>query len=228
MQNKNHLSFYQFVIFLCLVFASQAFAAEIQNDVGLITEISGKAFFSAPDQNASGKASMSEASVFMKIRKNDLINVEAKSSMTILYQSNGRREVWNGPVEIRIGDEEGTVKAGEASKGPNKTENMAVAVSDKVFMASELGESGKLGKAGIRVVRSGSETPESRLADGLEKYKKMKSEYGEKDVIPEMYLLSLYSELGKQAEMEAQLKSMRNKWPGNVELEKWAAKLKAK
>lgn len=210
-------------IFVFFVSAYSLFAEE-KEDVGLITEISGKVSYSSGD----AKADMSEAMVFMKVRKNDRLKVAGNSSLTLLFQTNGLREVWKGPLEIRVGEESSTVTEGQASASATKTENLPVMVSDKVFMASELDKSGRMGKSGIRVVRSGTDTPESRLKDGLERYQKMKAVYGEKDIIPDLYLLTLYNELGKPDEMERHLSEMKRKWPGNPELKRLAESVRKK
>ncbi|WP_027360888.1 hypothetical protein [Desulforegula conservatrix] len=212
------------LVFFVFGLTSITYSAEEQKDVGLITEITGSVSYSSADS----KSGFSDAVVFMKVRSNDCLKIGEKSSLTLLYQGNGRREVWNGPLSIKIKEEESVVIEGTALGNSNKADNISVVVSDKVFMASELGESGKLGKSGIRVVRSMSETSETKLREGLEKYKKMKSDFGEKDAVPDLYLLSLYSELGKHSEMENQLKLMKQKWPGNPELKKWADQIKAK
>lgn len=197
------------IIFFVLIFSPFRLFAQDQQDVGLITEISGKVFYSSGD----AKSSVSEAMVFMKLRNNDRLKISEKSSLAVLYQANGLREVWTGPIEIKIGEEGSTVTEGQARS--SKSETLPVTVSDKVFMASELDRAGAISKSGIRVVRSASETPESRLKQGLERYGKMKADYGEKDITPDLYLISLYLELGKKQDMERQISEMKKKWPGN-------------
>lgn len=210
------------IIFFVLIFYPFRLFAQDQQDVGLITEISGKVLYSSGDT----KSSVSEAIVFMKLRNNDRLKISDKSSLAVLFQANGLREVWTGPLEIRIGEEGCAVTEGQANS--QKSESLPVAVSDKVFMASELDRAGAISKSGIRVVRSATETSESRLKQGLERYGKMRAEYGEKDITPDLYMISLYNELGRRQDMERQIFEMKKKFPGNPLVDRLVMSLKKK
>ncbi|MBF0226955.1 MAG: hypothetical protein HQK76_16030 [Desulfobacterales bacterium] len=204
------------LIFMTLIYfhVSLLYAQDLMFDT-MITKIIGKVEYKKGEQ-------FLEALVFMKIRNNDYLKIHENSEVSILFQSNGHQEIWKGPVSIQIGEYGSTVENGTNNKILPKIKKLPINTSDKVFSGSNFTAKAINSRAGVTIVRNAStqQKVEEKIKEGLKTYGNLKKELGEKDIIPELYLLELYSENGEYEKTKEQLKNIYAKFPDNNEFHK--------
>ena len=72
-------------------------------DVGLVLQVQGDVTYADIEEGKPGKVQ-----AFMKIRRGDRIKVPAGATIKLVYfASQGRQELWRGPVEVTVEDYQG-------------------------------------------------------------------------------------------------------------------------
>lgn len=196
-------------IFSLFFVTGSSFAEITPGDAGIITFSKGKAFYS----NINERNSFSEISVLMKVRIGDTLKIDKDSELAILYQSNGRREVWKGPVLLKITDLKAIPEDAENKTLEPSVSSIPIEINDSIAMASLPQSQTSKKRAGIRVVRGENETATNASNNqGLQTYEKLKKDFGTNDATPDLYLYSYYKSMGLEKETKSQIDAIIKKW----------------
>lgn len=205
----NHKKNRIFIALFFLFFVTGSSFAEITTvDAGIITSTKGRAFYS----NINEKNGFSEISVLMKVRSGDTLKIDKDSELAILYQANGRREVWKGPVMLKITELRAIPEDGENKSTEPAVSSIPIEISDSIAMVSLPQSQTSKKRAGIRVVRGSEPQVIDSNTSGEQVYESLKKDLGSSDATPDLYLYSYYKSMGLEKETKSQADAIIKKW----------------
>ncbi len=203
-------------------------------DVGLITQLSGPVTY----WNQEEQKEPVPAKAFMKIRQGDNFKLGEAGSLTLLYFSSGRQEIWKGPATVVAGAT-GSAAGDQKSAAPEvkliSTKATKQLAGTPLFLPrSSTGVSGGiqtmtpegLAPAGTPVLLSAEAQRQIKEAEGI--YQGLSKTAAANDVTPELYLLSVLGKYGQYAEMDKLADIMLRKKPGDQDLKDLKAWVQSK
>lgn len=178
-------------------------------EVGLVTAVSGNV------RLQEEKAAASELKSFVKLRAGDRLSMEGASRLQMVYFEGGRQETWQGAGQLEVGSGQSKVVTG--SLQPEVKTLPAILVKQLSKTPSPDGNV----KAGMVRMRS---MPSGGTLESVEKnYADLRKQAEAGDRNPELYLLAGYFELREFDKVDALLKQMGEKSPGDQEVRALAA-----
>lgn len=188
--------------------AGTASAAE---DAGLVNQLAGSVPFQTPGSAAAA------VEPFMKIRVGDAVTVAAASRIRVVYFSNGRQELWEGPASFKVGTAQSEAVAGTA-----QVSSLPVIVSQRLEQSARLLSIAREGRAGSVQVRGIN----ANLDEARKMYLSMAGSSDAGDITPEIYFFTVLEGARQYDEMAALLDRMKAKQPDNprvADLGRWLA-----
>lgn len=199
--------------------AHPTIAEDLPLDAGLILSLSGNVEYA----DAKKPELYKEAQALMKIREKDRLKIPEGGQALLLFQANGRKETWKGPVDLEIALTGGRPSGACKDHPEPRVEEVAVQVSDSVFSAPKLIMEAVKNRSGVSVVRGRNkgETLAAEYQEKLDQYAALKQQAGKEDPMPDLFLLATYAEFGKQAEMKTLINTLAQQYPNNAEIKTW-------
>ena len=171
-------------------------------EVGLVTAVSGSIKWQ------DEKAVVSELKPFVKVREGDKLMLEGVSRLQVVYFEGGRQETWLGAGAIEVGP--GSSKMVKGSIEPEIKTLPAILVKQLSKTPSPDGNV----KTGM--IRLRSLTPPYDKLETVEKdYAEMRKQADVNDLNPELFLMASYFEQRQFEKLEAVLKQLNEKAPGD-------------
>ena len=170
---------------------------------------------------------------FMKVRKDDKVELSDGAEIQVIYFSNGRKEAWKGPVVFMADVSGSKVKKGTTEP---KVASLPQAVSGEMKrLSKDLTSFHRTGSTQVRgrLIKEGGKFPESeelfpedkpKVEAAKKTYEALKKASEPDDITPELYFYSVLAEFGQYQEMGELVEIMRKKQPENKEidtLEEW-------
>jgi hypothetical protein len=158
---------------LCLVLCLFVQAAAAQEDVGLVSALSGEVVL----QKGIAK-------VFMKVREGDRFDVPPGAQLRLVYFSGSRQERWLGPASLRAGKRES-----EPLSGKPDVSVLPASAPQRLARIPELSQSALFGGVRVRGIKAPPATEtEDSLREARATYAKMRRELPPDDLTPELFL----------------------------------------
>jgi hypothetical protein len=154
---------------LLIVFAT---AAHAQQDVGLVSLVSGEVGF----QNGAAKP-------FMKVREGDRFQLGAGGELRLVYFASARQESWRGPAALRAGKGESAVERG----APPVVSALPASVPQRLARIPELAQTGLFGGVRVRGLKPPLEDDAS-LREARATYERLRRELAPDDPTPDLFL----------------------------------------
>jgi len=177
-------------------------------EVALVTSLAGRVLLQ--EEKAA-----SELKPFVKLRAGDRLTLEGAARLQVVYFDGGRQETWQGAGQLEIG-----ARAGNALKGGLQPEAKVLpAILVRQLSKTPSADSGV--KAGMVRMRS---MPTGGTLESLERnYAELRKQADAADHNPELYLSAGYFELREYDKLDALLRDMGEKSPGNPEIKALAS-----
>lgn len=173
-------------------------------EVGLVTALSGRVLLQ------QDRAVATELKPFARLRTGDRLMLEGASQFHLVYFGSGREEVWKGVGQLEVGSGASRVVKGSLQPEarvlpPLVVRQIAKTPSEHVSAGADQGRMRSMPAAGT--------------LESIEKhYAELRRQAGTDDRNPELYLLAGYFELREFDRVEALLKRMDEKAPGDMEV----------
>jgi hypothetical protein len=149
------------------------------------------------------------AVAFVKLKRGDRLTLSG-ARLQIVYFDNGRQELWQGNGKLEIGD--------AASRAAGLPEPAVKTLPE--IMVKQIARTPALdsqGRAGVVRLRS---ITTSAAVDKLDaNYRRLREDAAPEDLNPDLYLLSGLFELREFERIERVLADLRQKRPGNAEVD---------
>jgi len=227
-----HLKIRHLVIIFFLVLGTSSHAFSSQTSLGMAIQVSGSVSYHNKLTGSGGALGP-----FMKLYTGDTLSLEADSLVQIVLFANGRRETWQGPMEIVIDKEK--VYAVNKNGTAAAVHSLPQSVTREVRRLTQIADASRMQTAGAKVVRG--ITIDDQVKQPLkpvilntgekdeidiyrETYRSLLKEAARDDITPELYLFSVLADYDQYDEMGGLIKTMKTKQPGNSSiklLEKW-------
>ncbi|MCB9677708.1 MAG: hypothetical protein H6737_21560 [Alphaproteobacteria bacterium] len=179
---------------------SAALAADApMPDIALATAVSGPVVL-AGDTRA-------ELAPFSKVREGDVLQLPADARLELVYFSDGHSETFAGPLDLVVG---------KPAEPVSRTEGDAL-VGEALRGLPALARRAELDKGGHTLVRgTAKEVPlddddRATLDAARKHYEALRAEAAEADVLPELYLATVYLEYSRSDDALGVLKSARER-----------------
>lgn len=172
-------------------------------EVGLITVLTGKV------KLLEDKATAIELKPFVKIRDGDRLTLEGASRLQLVFFDGGRQETWQGAGALDVGIRESKVVKGNLQPEVKTLPPILVKQLSKTPAAE-----GNV-KAGMVRMRS-IPPPVPTLETAEKNYAELRQQADAADSSPELFLLASYFELREFDRINALLKQMSEKKPGDA------------
>ncbi len=202
-------------------------------DVGMVTMLKGNVKY-----HNKNKDKKHAAQNFMKVRTNDTMILGKNSEIQIIYFVNGKKETWQGPAHIKIGEKGASIIGDSAKNQKPVITKLPSLVAKELKKISPLVDPSKLHRSGSSLVRGKAlekkkaaplpppldDEEKEAVKAAKETYNALLKSSGEDDITPELFLFSFLAEYDRFDDMRSLLKTMRKKQPENKEidrLEKW-------
>ena len=220
--------------FATLILLASAFAGP-PLDAGIATSITGQANITP------NEGSPSAVVPFQKVRVGDAIVLSEGANLQLVYFSNGRRETWTGPVTLSVGPEAAVDAKGKGAKNIAHTPiGVGKALTDLpvLIKRAELDRPGQLsmrrggggGGSGKKQTRTESydreemavpehdevtldEADSTEVAAAQAHYQKMRASSGDTDILPEIYLATVYLTYGMDEQAKEMLQEAQKRCP---------------
>ena len=202
------------------------YSKELPPDVGLVTKLSGDVSYS----NEFEKGPTEKALAFMKIRESDILTLSQGASITLIYFSNGRQEIWRGPVTLSVGQEKSQPTSGDVGARIPQVKMVPTGVAGKIASVDIPFPRGRVSHSGHMQIRGDSsedtnlpqftnEIPDDiakeEINDAREEYLRLKKDLGSESVTPEIFLLSVLAKHRQYDEMQRMVNEMLKKQPNS-------------
>lgn len=197
---------------LAAVAAGGVGAQEAAGDVGLVNALQG-------DVNYQGKEGQArKAQPYMRLRHGDKVVLGPGASIRISYTTVSRQESWLGPATFVA-----TSTGGELLKGalPDVVK-MPAAVPQKLARISELMNTSRVGGLVVRSVKPQTSATQEQVAEAMAAYEAMRAKAVPSDVTPELYLYSVFEELGMTEDLKIVARDMLSRQPDNPDIQQLA------
>lgn len=173
-------------------------------EVGLVTAVSGSV------RLQEEKAAESALKSFVKLRAGDWLTLEGGARLQMVYFDGGRQETWQGAGQLEVG----TV-ASTSIKGGLQPEVKTLPAILVRQLPKTPSPDGNI-KAGMIRMRS---MPSGGTLESIEKnYADLRKQAEAADRNPELYLLAGYFELREYGKVDALLRQLGEKSPGDHEV----------
>lgn len=173
-------------------------------DAGLVTSLSGRVLLQEE------RAATTELKPFARLHAGDRLTLEGASHLHLVYFDSGREEVWQGAGQLEIGS--GASKVVKGGLQP-AARNLPPIVVRQIARTPPADGGASPDKGRMRSM------PAAGTLESLEKhYAELRRQAEAEDRNPELYLLAGYFELREFERVEALLKRMSEKAPGDMEL----------
>lgn len=179
--------------FLFLALAGGAFGAE----VGLVTSVSGEVRLSA-----------ARLAPFVRLHAGERIALADGARLQLVYFDGGRQESWHGEAAVQIGE-----RASIAAAPPAQ-----VRVLPPVLARQLAATPAADGRSAAGAVRLRALPVAGTLASLEKSYAELRAQSEPQDRNPELYLLAGYFELREFDKLDALLRQLGEKSPGDREL----------
>ena len=173
-------------------------------EVGLVTAVSGNV------KLQEEKTSASELKPFVKVREGDRLMMVGTSRLQVVYFEGGRQETWLGAGALEVGN-----GSSKKLKGHLQTE---VKTLPSILVKQLSKTPSPDGNVKTGMIRMRSIPPQDKLDKVEKEYAEMRKQADSGDRNPELYLLASYFELREFDKLEAILKQLAEKTPGDPEL----------
>lgn len=178
-------------------------------EVGLVTALSGSVSLQ------EDKAAASALKSFVKLRAGDRLTLEGGARLQMVYFDGGRQETWQGAGQLEVG-----AVASTAVKGGLQPEVKTLPAILVKQLSKTPSPDGNV-KAGMIRMRS---IPSGGTLESIEKnYADLRRQADAADRNPELYLLAGYFELHEYDKVDALLKQLADKSPGDREIKALAS-----
>lgn len=207
------------MVFLMSVVMSVAPSAQAQQDVGLVSAVSGDVTY----QSSTGIAAKVQA--FMRVREGDRIRLPAGAQIRVVFLNSSRQERWLGGAEFQAGRDAGVPIAGK----PAEVTQLPAGAGQHMTRIPALVHNAKLGGIQLRggiPHRPTAEQQDAAVREARRNYEQLRQAMPADDITPEWYLCSILSEYSLFADMKDVVADMLRRQPGNedaVALERWVA-----
>jgi hypothetical protein len=172
-------------------------------DAGLITSLSGRVLLQ--EERAA-----TELKPFVRVQTGDRLTLEGASHLHVVYLDSGREEVWQGAGQLEIGS--GASRVIKGSLRPD-ARMLPPPVVRQIAKTPSADGSTRSEKGRMRSM------PTVGTLESLERhYAELRRQAEADDRNPELYLLAGYFELREFERVEALLKRMSEKAPGDMEV----------
>lgn len=197
---------------LAAVAAGGVGAQEAAGDVGLVNALQGDVSY----QGKEGQAR--KAQPYMRLRHGDKVTLASGASMRISYTTVSRQESWLGPASFVA-----TSTGGEMLKGtlPDVVK-MPSAVPQKLARISELMNTSRVGGLVVRAAKIQTSATQEQVAEAMAAYESMRAKAVPSDVTPELYLYSVFEELGMTDDLKIVAREMLARQPDNPDIQQLA------
>lgn len=186
--------------FAMLFLSAAAWGAEI----GLVTSLSGRILLQEE------RSAVAELKPFARLRTGDRLILEGTSHLHLVFFDSGREEIWQGSGQLEIGS--GASRVVKGSLQP-EARVLPSAVVRQIAKTPPADGSARTDKGRMRSM------PTAGTLESLEKnYADLRRQAEADDRNPELYLLAGYFELREFERVEALLKRMSEKAPGDMEV----------
>ena len=171
-------------------------------DAGLAVAVTGEVTY-----KAKGRAEA--LTPFQKVRVGDKVTVPDGAMVQLVFFSSGRKETWNGPATVRIAEDAASLEKGDATaEVADVGDNVGKSLESLPVMLRRA----ELDRAGATLVR-GRKHEELALDDVEKKqveeaeaiYAQMKADAPEGDILPAMFMVSVYLRYALNDQAEALL-----------------------
>lgn len=190
--------------FALLFMSAAAWGAE----VGLVTSLTGRVLLQ--EEKAA-----SELKSFVKLRAGDRLTLEGAARLQVVYFDGGRQETWQGAGQLEVG----TVASTAVKGGLQPEVKTLPAILVKQLSKTPSADGGV--KAGMVRMRS---MPTGGTLESLERnYAELRKQAEAADHNPELYLSAGYFELREYDKLDALLRDMGEKSPGDPEIKALAS-----
>ena len=191
------------------------------NEAGLVTSVKGSVMF--------GKDKKDKALNFMKMRVGDTFYLEKDASMQIVFFKNGRKEKWEGVVEVAIQEDMGKVTLSYKDKAKPKS----ISTSEKNYseglreipdfiQSLNTERSGSVRSRGFKKSYREYNDLDSAEKDKVKEtrmiYDLLVSTSDPADITPELYAIGMLSKLKLYRETIGLVRSAMKKQPENAGL----------
>lgn len=204
----------------------------VATDIGMVTRLEGQVVYW---NDTEGQAQQT-AQNFMKVRGEDHFDLKADARLQLVFFASGRRELWQGPMRLKVTDAGAKIVEGGLSSTSPIVTLLPETVSKEMQRISPLIEPDKLHRSGSTIVRGkrenakGASLPASALSDketaaveaARKTYNDLAGGSAEDDITPELFLFSVLADYDQFDEMDGLLKKMRAKQPENPAVERLA------
>lgn len=171
-------------------------------DAGLAVMVAGDVSYKG------SKGGAQPVTPFQKVRVGDKLLISEGGRVELVY-FNGRKEVWTGPATVRVSEEQGQVEKGDAEA---EVAEMDRTVGRSLESLPVMLRRAELDRAGATLVRGArseqlalDEVEKAQVAEAEEVYAQMRGATTAEDILPEMFLASVYLRFGLNAEAEGVL-----------------------
>lgn len=231
MQNLKSIMM-MFLMFITIIGADVAISQEVPKDAAIIVAVSGTVTY----HNQSKQLSPAPVQAFMKMYQHDVLTLPAESQIKLLYPKGGRKETWQGPVVLTLGEKESQIQGDSAQPQVENLPQIARSVRETnlplierggvvIVRASESQESDQSAPTPIPLQLTKEELAEIEEAKAV--YGEMKKRGGAADVTPELYLLSVLAYYEQYQEMQGLVAELLKTHPKNEVLLQWEEWVKA-
>lgn len=197
--------------------------AEVQ-DVGIVTFLNGKVTFTS-----HGSTGAKDLTNFSRVRTGDRITIPEGGALRVNYLTAGKQESWKGPSAFVV-----NANGGEGLSGAKAVVTpLPVLLSQPIGRIPELLQSTRMGGQTVRSysAKNGSnpiskEEAERMFTAATENYNRMRKEFADSDITPELYLFSVMQDIGKFSELKPIAEEMLRRQPTDPEVQKlvvWAS-----
>lgn len=207
------------------LFGAAASAALSLPDVGMVTMLAGEVSYT------DGQGQKGSASAFMKIRSGDHFALADGSSIQLVFFADGRKETWQGPLVVNIG-ERGAAAEGSGAAASPEIQAMPEPVANEVRRVASLIDSTRLQRSGSITVRGKSQeqqkpvesmplnSSENQVIEKARaRYQAMLKETSDRDITAELYFFSILADYDQFDQMKELIEIMRRKQPGNSQID---------
>lgn len=178
-------------------------------EVGLVTAVAGGV------KLQDEKKAESDLKSFIKLRPGDRLKMDGAARLQLVYFDGGRQETWQGAGQLEVG-----AKSSSVVQGGLQPEVKALPPILVKQLSKTPSTDGNV-KAGMIRMRS---MPSGNNLESVERhYAELKKQADAADRNPELYLLSGYFELREYDKLDALLREMDQKSPGDPEVKTLAS-----
>jgi len=224
-----------FLILIILLAVQSLCLASSVPDIGMITKLSGEITY----WNKTVKEDSKPAQSFMKIRSGDEFKLESDSELELIFFSNGRKEIWKGPAELKLSETSGQIKGG-GQNNKLQAAQLPAAVVNEVRKISPLIDPAKLHRSGsssLRGLNTKEKLPVEKISlksatldiekkeeinSAKQIYKTLASSSSSDDITPVLYLFSVFADYDQFEDIKNLIIKMKEKQPDNPGVEQLA------